>query len=130
MIEKLILSISILLLVAFISAGCLQDVLTPAYLDPDVIAINGGYKSVNPIYTSLFDAIRLKNQVINKFKYSVDALNMSITNSIELRNNIFDPNSGIGMMFPMGVGLVAGWFGLSRPSDKKKLNGNNKLITT
>ena len=128
MIEKLILSISILLLVAFMSAGCLQDVLTPAYLDPDVIAINGGYKSANPIYTSLFDAIRLKNQITNKFKYSVDALDMSITNSMELKNNIFDPNSGVGMMFPMGAGLIAGWLGLSRPSDKKKINGTSTTV--
>lgn len=122
MIEKALLSISILILIAFVSAGCLQDVITPAYLDPDVIAINGGYEPANPLYTSLFDAIRLKHQVTNKFKYSVDALNRSIFDSTELRNSIFNPNTGIGMMLPVGMGLVAGWLGISKPSDKKRLN--------
>lgn len=129
MFEKIVLVLSILLLIAFISAGCIQDVLTPAYLDPDVIFINGGYTPANPVYTSLFDAGRLKRQIVNKFKYSVDSLDLSINSSVELRDNIFSPNSPIGMLFPMGTGLLAGWLGLSRPSDKKKLNGKSQEVS-
>ena len=124
MIEKTILAVVVLLLIAFISAGCIQDVLTPAYLDPDVIAINGGYEPANPFFTSLFDAGRLRRQVVNKFKYSINSLDLSISNSVELRDAIFSSTSPIGMLFPTLTGLGIGWLGLSKPSDKKKLNGS------
>jgi len=94
--------------VVFIGAGCIQQVLTPAYLDPDVIAINGGYEQVNPFYTSLFDAIRLQRQVTNKFKYSIDALNYSINNAMELKETVFDPTGPLAMMFPALAGLGLG----------------------
>lgn len=126
MLEKIVLAVSVLLLVAFVSAGCIQDLLTPGYLDPDVIAINGGYKPANPFYTSLFDAGRLRRQVVNKFKYSIDSLDLSISSSTELRDAVFSSTSPIGMLFPMLSGLGIGWLGLSKPSDKKKLNGGNK----
>ena len=124
MFEKIILSLSVLLLIAFVSAGCIQDVITPAYLDPDVIAINGGYEPANPFFTSLFDAGRLRRQVVNKFKYSIDSLDLSINSSIELREAIFSSSSPIGMLFPTLTGLGIGWLGLSKPSDKKKINGS------
>lgn len=123
MIEKILLAISVLILVGFISAGCVQDLLTPAYLDPDVIAINGGYDAANPVYTSLFDAGRLRRQVVNKFQYSVSALDLSIANGTELRDTLFSPSGPVGMLFPTLTGLGIGWLGLSKPSDKKKMNG-------
>jgi len=128
MLEKIFLTVSLLLLIAFLCSSCIQDILVPAYLDPDVMAINGGYKQANPFYTSLFDAGRLRRQIINKFKYSIDALDLSISSSTELRDNIFNPSSPIGMLLPMGTGLIAGWLGLSRPSDKKKSNGATKTV--
>ena len=105
--QKTFAGFLVLFLVVFIGAGCIQQVLTPAYLDPDVIAINGGYEQVNPFYTSLFDAIRLQRQVTNKFKYSIDALNYSINNAMELKETVFDPTGPLAMMFPalMGLGL-------------------------
>jgi len=124
MIEKIMLSIAVLLFVGLISAGCIQDLITPGYLDPDVIVINGGYEPVNPFYTSLFDAIRLKRQIINKFKYSVDALDYSISNSMELKDTVFNPNNGLGLLIAGMPAFAIGWLGLSKPSDKKKLNGN------
>ena len=122
--EKLIVSVMVLLLVAVLAAGCVQDLLTPGYIDPDVIAVNGGYERVNPFYTSLFDAQRLRRQVINKFKYSVDALDYSINNSLELKDTIFNPTNGIGFLLAGAPAFALGWLGISKPSDKKKLNGD------
>jgi len=106
--QKTFAGFLVLFLVVFIGAGCIQQVLTPAYLDPDVIAINGGYEQVNPFYTSLFDAIRLQRQVTNKFKYSIDALNYSINNAMELKETVFDPTGPLAMMFPALAGLGLG----------------------
>ena len=124
--QKLFAGFLVLFLVVFMSAGCIQDVLTPAYLDPDVIAINGGYEQVNPFYTSLFDATRLKNQIVNKFKYSVDALDYSISNSMEIKGVVFDPSGPLALMFPALAGLGLGRY-LKSPREKeleKKVNGN------
>lgn len=129
--QKLFAGFLVLFLIVFISASCVQDVLTPAYLDPDVIAINGGYEQVNPFYTSLFDAIRLKRQVTNKFKYSVDALSYSINNSMELKEVVFDPSGPLAMMFPALMGLGLGRY-MKSPREQvleKQVNGNSKQIT-
>lgn len=121
--EKLIVGIVVLLFVAVIAAGCVQDLLTPGYIDPDIVAINGGYKKVNPFYTSLFDVQRLKRQMLNKFKYSIDTLDYSINNSLELKDTLFNPTNGIGFLLAGAPAFVLGWLGISKPSDKKKING-------
>jgi len=129
--QKLFAGFLVLFLVVFMSAGCIQDLLTPAYLDPDVIAINGGYKSANPFYTSLFDATRLKRQVVNKFKYSVDALDYSISNSIEIKGVVFDPTGPLAMMLPALMGVGLGRY-LKSPREQvleKQVNGNSKPAT-
>lgn len=116
--QKLFAGFLVLFLVIFMSASCVQDLLTPAYLDQDVIAINGGYKSINPFYTSLFDATRLKRQIVNKFKYSVDALDYSISNSMEIKEVIFDPTGPLALMFPALMGLGLGRY-IRSPNEKK-----------
>jgi len=129
--QKLFAGFLVLFLIVFISASCVQDVLTPAYLDPDVMAINGGYEQVNPFYTSLFDAIRLQRQVTNKFKYSVDALNYSINNSMELKETVFDPSGPLALMLPGLACLGLGRY-IKSPREKeleKQVNGNSKTTT-
>lgn len=129
--QKLFAGFLVLFLVVFMGTSCIQDVLIPAYLDPDVIAINGGYTSANPLYTSLFDAIRLKRQVVNKFKYSVDALDYSITNSMEIKQTVFDPTGPLPLMLPALMGLGLGRY-LKSPREQvleKQVNGNGKQTT-
>lgn len=116
--QKTFAGFLVLFLIVFIGAGCVQEILTPAYIDPDVMAINGGYEQVNPFYTSLFDAIRLQRQVTNKFKYSIDALNYSINNAMELKETVFDPTGPLAMMFPALAGLGLGRY-LKSPREQE-----------
>jgi len=128
--QKLFAGFLVLFLIVFMSASCVQDVLTPAYLDPDVMAINGGYEPVNPFYTSLFDAIRLRKQIINKFKYSVEALDFSISNAMEIKDVVFNPAGPLAMMFPALAGLGLGRY-MPSPREKeleKKVNGATKTV--
>jgi len=142
MLEKLLLTISVLLLLAFITCGCIQDYVTPAFIEPVAIEYNDGYDQMNPLYTSLFDAKRIQNQINQKYKlnqkelrdalaydslcysYIKDAIELGIINAEELKNNIFDPSNGLGFLLAGAPAFALGWLGLSKPSDKKKLNGN------
>jgi len=131
MFEKIVLSFVVLILIAFISAGCIQDVVTPAYIDPAVLEFVDINEPVNMVYTSLYDAKRLQRKVSQKLevvdligKHRYEDLAISIANATELKESIFNPGSPIGMLFPALTGLGIGWLGISKPSDKKKLNGN------
>jgi hypothetical protein len=129
--QKLFAGFLVVFLIVFMSASCVQDLITPAFLDQDVIAINGGYTSINPFYTSLFDATRLRRQIVNKFKYSVDALDYSISNSMEIKGVVFDSTGPLAMMFPALMGLGLGRY-MKSPREQaleKKVNGNNKTTT-
>lgn len=128
--QKLFAGFLVLFLIVFMSASCVQDLLTPAFLDQDVIAINGGYKSINPFYTSLFDATRLKRQIVNKFKYSVEALDYSINNSMEIKGVVFDPTGPLALMFPALAGLGLGRY-MKSPREQaleKKVNGASTTV--
>ena len=55
--SKLIIPFFVLVLVAMFGAGCFQDLITPAYISPQVLEYmdeeETGGKSINPLYTML-----------------------------------------------------------------------------
>ena len=141
MFEKIILAVTVAFIVAFIGAGCIQDGLVPCHIDEEVLEYVDEDGTCYTPWTSLWDARRIKRKfeyvhdlnqmelqvLLEKDKklatYLIDGMNNRIVEATEIKDNYFNPNSPIGMMLPLGAGLVAGWLGMSKPSDKKKLNG-------
>ena len=145
--EKVLVGLCILLSLAFVTTGCFQDILVPAYIDPVAIEYS---KEVVPsfIYTNLWDAervalgldqqhfliqrslARMMEDDDTKYDFLSNAHSYNIASAKELRDNIFSPTSPLGALIPGLSGLGLGWIALSKPSDKKKIvelqNGNGK----
>ena len=151
MFEKIVLSLSVLLLVAFMTSGCIEDFITPAFIDTvamDYAKVDPNEDIINPLYTSLFDAKRVHRKinhihVLNQkelsdaltddilvYSYVNDLVAIGMADATELRDNIFSPTSPIGMLFPGLAGMAIGWLGLSKPSEKRKIMELEKNVTT
>ena len=139
-IQKLIISISVLLLAGILGCAAFQDGLVPCYIDPGALE----YVDVNDIrvftpWTSLWDAERLAelidykhklNQVIIArmleddsiaYAYIKDIHAQHIASGRELKTNLFSPEGAFGLLLPALGGLGIGWLGLSKPTDKKQI---------
>ena len=137
--QKLCIGFCVLLLTAFITTGCFQDVLTPAWIDASAIAYaQEKVPSILP-WTTLWDAervavgleqqhflnqrelARLQEDDTTTYDFLSASHSYNIASAKELRDNVFSPTSPIGALIPALGGLGLGYIGLSRPADKKKL---------
>ena len=132
-IEKLIVGFCLLLSVAFMGCAAFQESVIPTYIPPDCIT----YADVNvPIlmpYTTMIDSkyvdagMDLRHDIGDlKFQFLKDQRLLHFNNADQMRQAVFSPDGPIGLLLPMMTGLGIGWLGLSKPSDKKKLNGNKE----
>jgi len=139
--EKVLVAVLVLVSVGIIGCSAFQDVIVPAYVDPNAPVYADASPTVFTPYTSLWDLRRIKEKVRQKhilnqsalkhvaeqdelhYSFITDSLILAEADAVELKNNLLSPSSPIGTLLPMLTGLSLGWIGLSKPSDKRKLNG-------
>jgi hypothetical protein len=144
MIEKTLVVVAVLLFVGFMVCGCIQDAMIPTWIEQSTIDCVGGYKPANGLYTSLFDLKRIQQMVDNKselrhqelidcidlnkiqHRHHVNYLEFHRANAEEIKSTVFDPTNGVGLLLAGAPAFALGWLGISKPSDKKKLNGGSK----
>ena len=138
--QKLFVGFLCLFMVAFISCAGIQNAVTPTYIPVENIEYSGAEVPRFPgFYTNINDAEYVLNRMeyvrsLSDLEYAflTNDLQTHLKNAKELRDNIFDPSSPLGMMIPALSALTIGWIGLSKPEDKKKvaelerkINGTN-----
>jgi len=132
--QKLFAGFLVLFLIVFMSASCVQDVIVPTYIEPDLMT---AYEAapVNGLYTTLFDAKRLQKNISHKLEYQKlvakqgqEDLNISIASGEEIKGIMFDPSGPLAMMLPALMGLGLGRY-MKSPREQaleKKINGDIK----
>ena len=119
----------------FIGAGCIQDLVTPAYVDVDAAEWANVSPNLFLPYSSLWDAKRLANAIdykltIERIKggYYKNITNLSILAGEELKNTVFAPDGLLSLLLIGGPTFAMGSFLISKPKDKKEIeelkNGN------
>ncbi len=123
----------------FIGAGCIQDLITPAYVNENAAEwANVPPKLLMP-YTTLWDAKRLANAIdykltIERIKggYYKSITNLSILAGEELKNTVFAPDGLLSLLLIGGPTFAIGSFLISKPKDKKEIealkNGKNETV--
>lgn len=126
-----------LIALVFVGAGCVQDVVTPAYVSEDAAEwANVPTKMFLP-YTSLFDAKRVERAIdykltIERIKggYYKNITNISILASEEIKNTVFAKDGLLSLLLIGGPALAAGGMFIPRGKDKKEIeklkNGTEK----
>lgn len=129
--QKLFVGFLMLFLVVFLGTSCVQDVIVPTYIEPDLMVTHEA-TPVNGLYTTLFDAKRLQKNITHKLEYqklvakqSNEDLNISIAAGEEIKGVVFDP---AGPLAAMLIGLPCLGLGryLKSPREKEleqKVNG-------
>ncbi len=117
-----------LISVVFISAGCIQDAITPAYVSVEAAEWAGVPTKLLLPYTSLWDAKRLANAIdykltIERIKggYYKNITNLSVLAGEELRSTIFSPDGLLSLLLIGGPALALGTYGISKPKDRKEI---------
>jgi len=143
--QKIIITVSIFLLAAFVGCSMFQNAVIPCQIEPDAIDYTGESPTTWVPYTTLSDAKRIQKKAELKhlitlleldrkkedenllFAPITDGLVVNIAASTELKQTVFDPEKGIGLLIAAGLGIGVGGFGIKRSQEReleKKLNGN------
>ena len=137
--KKTIVSICVIGLLAIIGCAGFQDILTPAYIAPEVIKeVDISVTTFMP-FTTLFDAKRVAskldyeynyNRVINEMKYNhLNGLNIAnIKAAEELKVAFFSPQGTLGALLPTIMAGTLGSILISKPDDKKKIGELEKKV--
>jgi len=143
MFEKIIVVVMGLVLLGFISAGCIQEGLVPCHIDEGIGEYNDDDMHVYTPWTSIWDAKKqkrlmaynhqLKQEGFKRlaeddnylYSYLDTDLAINIASAVELKEQFFSPESPIALLLMGAPAFMLGWLGMSKPSDKKKLNGGN-----
>ena len=112
----------------FIGASCIQDAITPTYVDIDAAKWAGVPTKLFLPYTSLWDAKRLSNAIdykltIQRIKggYYKGITNLSVLAGEELKNTIFATDGLLSLLLIGGPTFAMGSFLVSKPKDKKQI---------
>lgn len=119
----------------FIGAGCIQDGVTPAYVNESAAEWAGVPTKLLMPYTTLWDAKRVAIAIdykltIERIKggYYKEVTNLSILAGEELKNTVFAPDGLLSLLLVGGPTFAMGSFLISKPKDKKQIeelkNGN------
>lgn len=139
-----VVGITLVSLFFVILLGCsaIMDAVTPAYINPQVAKYADEPLTIFTPYTSLWDAKRINNKLdymhlvkqasIKKmaedddraYAFYNDSIDISIAGGEEFKGNVFSPTGPLGVLLAGIPGFTLGWLGLSKPSDKRKLNGS------
>ncbi len=136
-------------LVAILTGGCFQDLMTPCHINPDVIEYSEQEATSYLPWTTVFDAERIKSYTDYKhvdfqafydnakaldrreYIFLTDGLNGSIASARQLQQRLFSPTGSVGMIMTTLFGGTIGAMFIKRPGDKSKReveleNGNKK----
>lgn len=112
----------------FIGAGCIQDIITPAYVNVDAAEWAGVPTNLFLPWSTLWDAKRLSNAIdykltIERIKggYYKDITNLSILAGEDFKNTIFTPDGLLSLLLIGGPTFAAGSFLISKPKDRKEI---------
>jgi len=146
--QKLLIGVSVLFLVALIGCSGFQDGLTPCWIDKRVGEYTGEPMTNVMPYTTIADAkrqmafmeyvhetnqlgyLRLSEDDVRHVEMMVKIQTEHLQRAQELRDNVFNANGPGGLLLAMLPALAIGKYGLSNPSDKKEIerlkNGGGK----
>ncbi len=130
--KKLLQTITIVLVGAvslvFIGAGCVQDAVTPAYVNEAAAQWAGVPTKLFLPYTSLWDVKRVAMAIdykltIERIKggYYKNVTNLSILAGEELKSTVFAPDGLLSLLLIGGPTFAMGSFLISKPKDRKEI---------
>lgn len=112
----------------FIGAGCVQDIITPAYISENAAEWANVPPKLFMPYTSLWDAKRVAMAInykltIERIKggYYKNITNLSILAGEELKNTVFAPDGLLSILLVGGPFTALGAFAISKPKDKREI---------
>lgn len=146
--NRLIITLVGAFIIALIGCSSMQDVITPAYIEPEAIS----YADMNDVpsfmpWTSLWDLKRIEqrmnfNHTVKQivcdrmkeddtlgYNFLKGAVAQSIKDAEEFKSTIFSPEGPIGMLLPMVLGGTFGALVIKRPGDKTKKQVEEVLKT-
>lgn len=132
-IHKIIVALVSGLLIIFIGSSCVQDIVTPAYVDKNAAEwANVPTKMLMP-YTTLWDAKRVLAAIDFRFAtekikagYYGSVMSVSIAAGEEFKNFAFSPTGPVGLLTTTVGGGALGAFLIKRPGDKSKKELENE----
>ncbi|UCE06523.1 MAG: hypothetical protein JSW07_00325 [bacterium] len=115
--QTIIFTLAGLIALLFVSAGCVQDAITPCYIPPELIEVYGDNLWSPVPYTTLWDAER----IVRKTYFLLEGLNISMIGAREFQRNVFNPTGPLGLLAVGGPLFAAGAYGVSKPKDRKEI---------
>lgn len=126
--QKLLTVIMAAILLLFIGSSCIQDGITPAFVDKGAAAWAGVPTKMFMPYTTLWDVKRVLAAMDFKFAkeeikhgYFSGIMNVSKFAGTELKTTIFSPTGPVAALAAGIPGLALGAYLIPRPKDKKKI---------
>ena len=124
-----------IMVILFVGAGCIQDIITPCYVDQDAAEWANVPPKLFMPYSTLWDSKRLARAIdykltIERIKggYYKSITNLSILAGEDLKNTVFAPDGLLSLLMIGGPCLAAGGMFIPRGRDKKEIerlkNGN------
>lgn len=147
--QKMLVGVLILFVVALVSTSCIQDAVTPMYIDPEVGEYAGEDMTSWLPWTTIWDGDRLAAKMkflhesnlieleraaendVRYYGHLNGALILSRTDATTIRDAVFSPDGPLGALLlglpTFGLGALL----MSKPDDRRKikeletkLNGN------
>lgn len=139
LLQTTIIVLAGIIALVFVGAGCLQDVVTPAYVSEDAAEWAGVPTRLFLPYTTLWDAYRVERAIDYKLTveqikggYYKNITNISILAGEEFKGVVFNPNGILSLLMVGGPMCALGAYGVSKPKDKKEIerlkNGNLQKV--
>lgn len=137
--QKMLVALSVLLLVALIGCSGFQDGIVPCWIEQRVGDYTGEPMTSALPYTTIADAkrqmdfmqyvhdtkqlgfLRLSENDVRFVRQMNKIQTGHLDRAQELRDNVFFPTGPGGLLLAMLPALAIGKYGLSNPSDKKKI---------
>ena len=126
--EKVITILVVTLLVVFLGCSAVQDSIFPCYVPPESVDYAGANVPLLAPWTTIVDAEYVKGRMaytnaLEQLKYSYlrEDLVTHLTRANEIKSVVFSPESPLALLIPTIGGVALGTYGLSKPSDKKKI---------
>lgn len=136
--KTLLVTLFVILVLAFVGCSGLQDAFTPCYVDPAGIKYSGQPATSFMPWTTVLDAKRIKaymnfvhvqyQNACDRLKkddklrhaFLLDSVDHGIADSVQLQKLAFSPTGPLGALLLAGGGLGIGGFLIKRPGDKSK----------
>jgi len=118
--QTTVISLAALILVVLMGCSMALDAITPCYIPSELARMVDEPLTTWPIpYTSVFDAER----ILRKLYFLGEGLNISIAGSREFQVTVLNPTGPLGLLMVGGPALALGALGISKPKDKKTIEG-------